>query len=71
MTPNEKSCYICGSAKHMANSCDRPKKEDPQKKAEKIRREVKENQKVEKMAKEIQQSTKLEKFERPMHRKGN
>ena len=25
----EKRCYVCGSTKHMANVCDRPKKEDP------------------------------------------
>jgi hypothetical protein len=29
LKPEEKRCYICGSNKHMANECDRPKKEDP------------------------------------------
>jgi hypothetical protein len=24
----ERKCYVCGSTKHMAGECDRPKKED-------------------------------------------
>ena len=29
LKPDEKRCYVCGSQKHMAGECDRPKKEDP------------------------------------------
>ena len=29
LKPEEKRCYVCGSTKHMANECDRPKREDP------------------------------------------
>jgi hypothetical protein len=29
LKPEEKRCYVCGSSKHMANVCDRPKKDDP------------------------------------------
>ena len=29
LKPEEKRCYVCGSTKHMANVCDRPKKDDP------------------------------------------
>ena len=28
LKPDEKRCYVCGSQKHMAGDCDRPKKED-------------------------------------------
>jgi hypothetical protein len=28
LKPEEKRCYVCGNAQHMANVCDRPKKED-------------------------------------------
>ena len=29
LKPEEKRCYVCGSTKHMAGECDRPKKDDP------------------------------------------
>ena len=29
LKPEERRCHVCGSTKHMANVCDRPKKEDP------------------------------------------
>ena len=29
LKPEEKIGYICGSTKHMAGECDRPKKDDP------------------------------------------
>jgi hypothetical protein len=29
LKPEEKRCYVCGSSKHMATACDRPKKDDP------------------------------------------
>jgi hypothetical protein len=29
LNQDEKKCYVCGSSKHMAGECDRPKKEDP------------------------------------------
>ena len=29
LKPEDKRCYVCGSTKHMASECDRPKKDDP------------------------------------------
>jgi hypothetical protein len=29
LKPDEKRCYVCGSQKHMAGECDKPKKDDP------------------------------------------
>jgi hypothetical protein len=29
LRPDEKRCYVCGSQKHMAGDCDKPKKDDP------------------------------------------
>ena len=29
LKPEERRCYICGSQKHMAGECDKPKKDDP------------------------------------------
>ena len=29
LKPDEKRCYVCGSQKHMAGDCDKPKKDDP------------------------------------------
>ena len=29
LKPEERRCYICGSQKHLAGECDRPKKDDP------------------------------------------
>ena len=55
MKPEEKRCYVCGSSKHMATACDRPKKDDPPAKGGKDGKDgkvVKENQNVVKMEKE-------------------
>jgi hypothetical protein len=29
LNPDEKKCHVCGSTKHIAEKCDRPKKNDP------------------------------------------
>ena len=28
LKPEEKRCYVCGSTKHMAGECDKPKREE-------------------------------------------
>jgi hypothetical protein len=64
LKPDEKRCYVCGSQKHMAGECDRPKKEDPPPKEKVHQKETR----VTKVERESRQKDKMPKMEKESHR---